>query len=93
MPKRKCKTKGCRGHIRADNKFCWACEKAERRSMAADGYLTDVTGLSYASGPAPPSERNRTYSDRRAESNRVTRDLPFRQLSGAMMKSAKGGKK
>jgi hypothetical protein len=83
----------CNRKAKAGFRYCLSCEKSVRRAMAADGYLTDVTGLSYASGPAPPSERNRTYSGRHVESNRVTRDLPFRQLSGAMMKSAKGGKK
>lgn len=93
MPKKLHLCADCGRKAKVGYRYCWSCEKTVRRNMAADGYLTDITGLFSESQVAAPSERNRTYTGRGEDKSRVTRDLPFRQLSGAMLPSGKKRKK
>lgn len=77
----------CNRKAKVGYKFCLACEKAERRAMAADGYLTNTTALDLTVGPKAPSERNVTYNGSGSHVTRNTRDLPpARQIHGGIMK-------
>lgn len=91
--KRKCATPKCRGNVRADNKFCWSCEKRVRRDMAAGGYLQDLTWVKEEEHRRKAAMMSGAGQANKNRQSRIHADVVVaRQVCGEMMVSKKGKK-
>jgi hypothetical protein len=84
-----CATPNCKGKVRSDNRYCWACERNVRLLMTQTGYLQNIDFIRLEERKRMANMVDGVFRVSKKQTRTRGEGVTARQITGEMMPSKK----
>lgn len=84
-----CATPNCKGKVRSDNRYCWACERNVRLLMTQTGYLQNIDFIRLEECKRMANMVDGRVHAGQKQNRTRSEGVTARQITGEMMPSKK----